>query len=233
MRLAPVLVAVVSFIGLAAPPDEPPRGTIGSWSASASGSEVLVGATSRQPGSAHGNQPRDETDAQPAPPRDCGALNRCDDFTVSLLPQATITDVASFAPQPGALSSQPAGYGVAGLPLDFLIAASQHTATGTLFDLPVTVRFTPDEIVIAPGDGSTRTVAATARTPASHTYRSRGSYVATATVRYRAEVDFGRGWRPVPGALEIPTAGYTVEVLEARGTLVDRVCTEPPSGPGC
>jgi hypothetical protein len=192
-----------------------------------------VGATSRQPGSAHGNQPRDETDAQPAPPRDCGALNRCDDFTVSLLPQATITDVASFAPQPGALSSQPAGYGVAGLPLDFLIAASQHTATGTLFDLPVTVRFTPDEIVIAPGDGSTRTVAATARTPASHTYRSRGSYVATATVRYRAEVDFGRGWRPVPGALEIPTAGYTVEVLEARGTLVDRVCTEPPSGPGC
>ncbi|MFB8892735.1 hypothetical protein [Microbacterium plantarum] len=185
--------------------------------------------------SREGTLPRNDVpdDAQPAPPRDCGALNRCDDFTVSLLPQATIADVASFAPQPGALSSQPAGYGVAGLPLDFLIAASQHTATGTLFDLPVTVRFTPDEIVIAPGDGSTRTVAATARTPASHTYRSRGSYVATATVRYRAEVDFGRGWRPVPGALEIPTAGYTVEVLEARGTLVDRVCTEPPSGPGC
>ena len=207
---------------------------VGSWTATCdvanSGSNLSVSGQLTRPPSTSGS---DETDAQPARPRDCGALNRCDDFTVSLLPQATIADVASFAPQPGALSSQPAGYGVAGLPLDFLIATSQHTATGTLFDLPVTVRFTPDEIVIAPGDGSTRTVAATARTPASHTYRSRGSYVATATIRYRAEVDFGRGWRPVPGALEIPTAGYTVEVLEARGTLVDRVCTEPPSGPGC
>lgn len=201
-------------------------------STSATGREVLVGGSWTQDVTSAGEGGPEET-SSPAPPRDCGALNRCDDFTVSLLPQATIADVASFAPQPGALSSQPAGYGVAGLPLDFLIVTSQHTATGTLFDLPVTVRFTPDEIVIAPGDGSTHTVAATDRTSASHTYRSRGSYVATATVRYRAEVDFGRGWRPVPGALEIPTAGYTVEVLEARGTLVDRVCTEPPSGPGC
>lgn len=205
-------------------------GWISDCAGSVAGDSVNVSGQLTRPPSTSGS---DETDAQPARPRDCGALNRCDDFTVSLLPQATIADVASFAPQPGALSSQPVGYGVAGLPLDFLIAASQHTATGTLFDLPVTVRFTPDEIVIAPGDGSTRTVAATARTPASHTYRSRGSYVATATIRYGAEVDFGRGWRPVPGALEIPTAGYTVEVLEARGTLVDRVCTEPPSGPGC
>jgi hypothetical protein len=52
-------------------------------------------------------------------------------------------------------------------------------------------------------------------------------------VRYRAEVDFGRGWRSVPGTLDVPTAGYAIEVLEARGTLVDRVCTEPPLGPGC
>lgn len=171
--------------------------------------------------------------APPAPPRDCGALNRCDDFTVSLLPQATIADVASFAPQPSTLAAEPAGYGIVGLPVTFLIGASQHSAAGTLFDLPVTVRFTPDDIVIAPGDGATLTVEGTARPPASHTYRSRGGYVATATVRYRAEVDFGRGWRPVPGTLDVPTAGYAIEVLEARGTLVDRVCTEPPSGPGC
>mgnify|MGYP000899176422 CR=1 FL=1 len=171
--------------------------------------------------------------AKPAPPRDCGALNRCDDFTVSLLPQATIADVASFAPQPSTLAAEPAGYGIVGLPVTFLIGASQHSAAGTLFDLPVTVRFTPDDIVIAPGDGATLTVEGTARPPASHTYRSRGGYVATATVRYRAEVDFGRGWRPVPGTLDVPTAGYAIEVLEARGTLVDRVCTEPPSGPGC
>ncbi|MFS0714597.1 hypothetical protein ABC195_11975 [Microbacterium sp. 2P01SA-2] len=117
--------------------------------------------------------------------------------------------------------------------MTFSVAASQHSATGMLFDLPVTVRFTPDDITIAPGDGSTITVGGTARTPASHTYRSRGGYIATATVRYRAEVDFGRGWRPVTGTLDIPTAGYPVEVLEARGTLVDRTCAEPPAGPGC
>lgn len=175
----------------------------------------------------------DEPVAAPAPPRDCGALNRCDDFTVSLLPQATIADVASFAPQPAALSSQPVGFAVAGLPVDFEIAAPQHIATGTLFELPVTVRFTAEDIVIAPGDGSTLSVAGNARTPASHVYRSRGSFVATATVRYRAEVDLGRGWRPVAGLLDIPTAGYPIEVLEARGTLVDRACNEPPSGPGC
>lgn len=233
MRLTPIAVIIVSLTGTTTPPDEPPRGTIGSWSASASQTEVHIGATIRRPGTARidsGSAPRTD---QPAPPRDCGALNRCDDFTVSLLPQATLADVASFAPQPAALSSQPAGFAVAGLPVDFVIAAPQHSATGTLFDLPVTVRFTPDDIVIAPGDGSTLSVGSTARTSASHVYRSRGSYVATATVRYRAEVDFGRGWRPVPGLLDIPTAGYPIEVLEARGTLVDRTCTEPPSGPGC
>ncbi|OAZ38908.1 hypothetical protein A9Z40_09380 [Microbacterium arborescens] len=152
---------------------------------------------------------------------------------MSLLPQATIADVASFAPQPAALSSQPAGFAVAGLPVDFEIAAPQHIAAGTLFELPAIVRFTAEDIVIAPGDGSTLSVGSTARTPASHVYRSRGSFVATATVRYRAEVDLGRGWRPVAGLLDIPTAGYPIEVLEARGTLVDRACNEPPSGPGC
>lgn len=169
-----------------------------------------------------------ESRSSPAP-RDCGPLNRCDGFTVSLLPQATIADVASFAPQPATLTSDPVGYAVVGLPVDFVVTASAHSASGTLFDLPVTVRFTPDEIVITPGDGS----ALTAPTATSHIYRERGTYVASATVRYRAEVDFGRGWRPVPGTLDIPTAGYAVQVFEARGTLVERTCTEPPLGPGC
>lgn len=201
-------------------------------SMSSNGREVLVGGWWTQDGTAgDGTNPQEK--AAPAPPRDCGALNRCDDFTVSLLPQATIADVASFAPQPAALSSQPAGFAVAGLPVDFEIAAPQHIAAGTLFELPVTVRFTAEDVVIAPGDGSTLSVGGTARTPASHVYRSRGSFVATATVRYRAEVDLGRGWRPVAGLLDIPTAGYPIEVLEARGTLVDRACNEPPSGPGC
>ncbi|MGZ0067694.1 hypothetical protein [Microbacterium arborescens] len=210
-----------------------PVGGTSFWQSNTDGRTVDVGGLKTMDGRFSGPGEHMGSSNQPAPPRDCGALNRCDDFTVSLLPQATLADVASFAPQPAALSSQPAGFAVAGLPVDFVIAAPHHSATGTLFELPVTVRFTPDDIVIAPGDGSTLNVGSTARTSASHVYRSRGSYVATATVRYRAEVDFGRGWRPVPGLLDIPTAGYPIEVLEARGTLVDRTCTEPPSGPGC
>lgn len=232
-----MLTSIALLLILAAgPPTSPEQDCtgIGTWTATCdvlnNGDSIdLSGHLSLPPSTGLGGTPNVES----TPPRDCGALNRCDDFTVSLLPQATISDVTSFAPQPAALSSQPAGFGVAGIPMAFSVAAAQHSATGTLFDLPVTVRFTPDDISIAPGDGTTITVGGTAPTPASHTYRSRGGYVATATVSYRAEVDFGRGWRPVAGILDIPTAGYPVEVLEARSTLVDRTCAEPPAGPGC
>jgi len=182
---------------------------------------------------------------QSAEPRDCGALNRCDHFTVSLLPQATLADVASFAPVTLPLRGEPAGHGIVGLPTNFMVPAAEHTATGTLFDLPVTVRFTPEQVTILPGDGATVSAGLGGAswsslgqpqfspTATSHTYAARGTYAASAVVRYRAEVDFGRGWRPVPGLLEIPTAGYTVEVLEAHSALVERTCDEAPSGPGC
>lgn len=184
-------------------------------------------------------------DGNSAEPRDCGALNRCDDFTVSLLPQATLADVASFAPTAVPLRGEPAGHGIVGLPTNFLVAASEHTASGTLFDLPVTVRFTPEQVTILPGDGATISAGLGGAswstlgqpqfspTATSHTYAARGTYAASAVVRYRAAVDFGRGWRPVPGLLDIPTGGYTVEVLEAHSALVERTCDEAPAGPGC
>lgn len=207
-------------------------------------------------GTAPGSPPSSTDGARPNPSdvslhdstaaeQDCGPLNRCDNFTVSLLPQATIADVASFAPAPSALGGEPAGHGVVGLPTNFLVSAAEHTATGTLFDLPVTVRFVPERVILSPGDGSSLSVrgpgrswsalgqAAFSPTDTSHTYTARGVYTATAVVQYRAEVDFGRGWRPVTGTLDIPTAGYTIEVLEVRSALVDRTCDEDPAGPGC
>ncbi|MDF2579601.1 MAG: hypothetical protein K0S49_1180 [Microbacterium sp.] len=80
---------------------------IGTWTATCdvrnSGDSLdLTGQLTRPPNAGRDNM----LDAKPAPPRDCGALNRCDDFTVSLLPQATIADVASFAPQPSTLAAQ-------------------------------------------------------------------------------------------------------------------------------
>lgn len=208
----------------------------------------LYGSRS-QAGSDSASHPRATSRPPVAPhtpaPRDCGPLNRCDDFTVSLLPQATIADVASFAPAPAELVSEPAGLGVVGLPTNFIVTATEHTATGTLFDLPVTVRFSPEGVTIAPGDGSRISSGGGGRswgelgasqfapTDTSHTYTERGTYSASAVVHYRAEVDFGRGWRPVPGTLDVATGPHMVRVLEARGTLVERTCDEAPRGPGC
>ncbi|MEH3088613.1 MAG: hypothetical protein PGN24_03095 [Microbacterium arborescens] len=162
-----------------------------------------------------------------------------------MLPQATIADVASFAPAPTVLSGEPAGYGVVGLPTNFVVGVSEHTATGMLFDLPVTVRFSPESVDISPGDGTTLSssagggrwselgLAQFSPTATSHTYLDRGRYVASAVVHYRAEVDFGRGWRPVTGLLRVPSADYPINVLEARGALVERTCLESPTAIGC
>ncbi|WP_454130044.1 hypothetical protein [Microbacterium aurum] len=135
--------------------------------------------------------------------------------------------------------------GIVGMPVNFVVTATTHEQTGELFDLPVTVRFTPDSVVFAYGDGVTRTAADGGRslsalglpqfsaTPTSHAYAARGTYTASALVRYAAEVDFGSGWVPVPGLLAIPTANATIDVLEARTALVDRTCIEDPAGVGC
>lgn len=251
-RLALLGAALMAASAFTPSPEEPPRGTIGSWTATVDRGSVEVGAQYTQPEHSSGRlsdsrhpSSRESTGRNGAEPRDCGALNRCDHFTVSLLPQATLADVASFAPVALPLRGEPAGHGIVGLPTNFTVPAAEHTATGTLFDLPVTVRFTPEQVTILPGDGATVSAGLGGAswsslgqpqfspTATSHTYAARGTYAASAVVRYRAEVDFGRGWRPVPGLLEIPTAGYTVEVLEAHSALVERTCDEAPSGPGC
>lgn len=53
------------------------------------------------------------------------------------------------------------------------------------------------------------------------------------TVQYAAAVDFGTGWRPVPGYVSATTSGYDVRVVEVKTALVDRTCLENPTGPGC
>lgn len=165
-------------------------------------------------------------------------------YEVGIL-RPTLTDVASFAPAGLGLTDEPDGVGIVGMPVNFVVTATTHEQTGELFDLPVTVRFTPDSVVFAYGDGATRTAADGGRslsalglpqfsaTPTSHAYAARGTYTASALVRYAAEVDFGSGWVPVPGLLAIPTTNATIDVLEARTALVDRTCIEDPAGIGC
>lgn len=228
---------------------------VGNCSVSNSGSSVDIGGSlggsdggDRTGGSDRGSGGEDDADGdgdqtRPRTSADC-PMRRCG-YTVELIRQPAMSDLASFAPAPTAIAGEPAGYGVVGMPVNFVVPAEAHRATGTLFDLPVTVTFTPESVVVFPGDGTSRSArtggstwaalgqAQFSATPTSHAYAMRGVYTAHAVVHYSAVVDFGNGPIPVPGLLEVPTAGTSIEVLEVRTALVERTCRENPSGPGC
>lgn len=216
-----------------------------------SGSTVDIGAS--QPGGPGATVPRSgggnaETESAPqAPVCDLVADPLCREpviYTVAVL-RPTLADVASFAPAASLLADEPDGVGIVGMPMNFVVSATPHTATGTLFDLPVTVRFVPASFVFVHGDGTSRTSATGGQswaalgqaqfsaTATSHAYAARGTYGAAAIVQYAATVDFGSGDVSVPGLLEVRTPTSTIEVVEVRTALVDRTCLESPGGPGC
>jgi hypothetical protein len=161
-------------------------------------------------------------------------------------PDVTLADIASFRPATPALTGEPTGFGVAGLPANIVATASEERIPGTVLGWDVTVRFVPAAYVFTYGDGSSKrsirggasweSLGQAQFTPTSttHVYRARGTYPVSVTVQYAASVDFGSGtWRPVPGYVEASASGYDIRVVEARTALVDRTCSEDPSGPGC
>ncbi|MFV0375570.1 hypothetical protein, partial [Microbacterium sp.] len=157
----------------------------------------------------------------------------------------TMTDLARFAPDDTTTIAEPDGVGVVRLPVNFIAPATEHTTTGTLFDQPVTVRFTPIEYEFIHGDGTTATRTTPGRTWAdlalpqltatdtSHAYTERGTYTAHTLVHYTADIDLGTGWTPVPGTLTIPTPDTTIHIYELHTALVEHTCDEDPTGPGC
>jgi hypothetical protein len=169
----------------------------------------------------------------PAEPADAG------------FPDITLADLVSFRPSTPVIDGEPAGFGVVGMPTNFVATASVHVIPGTLLGYPVAVRFTPTAFVFAYGDGKTLRSASGgvsweasgspqfAPTDTSHVYRERGTYMSSATIEYAAAVDFGAGWRAVAGVVTARSADYPVQVVEARTALVDRTCLENPRGPGC
>lgn len=217
-------------------------------SATATEQEVTVSATDTQENASPGGSSRESseiTPSTPPPPEDCGPLNRCIDYTVVGFPEVTLADLASFRPATPTLGGEPAGFGVVGMPTNLLAAASEERIPGTVLGWDVTVRFVPTAYVFDNGDGTT-TRAATGGsawaslgqgqftpTETSHAYRARGTYGVSVTVEYAASVDFGTGWRPVPGVVRAEAGGYDVRVVEVRTALVDRTCAEDPTGPGC
>lgn len=185
-----------------------------------------------------------ETEAPPAP-EDCGVVGCRGNYEVVTIPDVTLADLVSFRPAGPELVGEPAGFGIVGLPTNLVATASEQILAGTLLGWDVRVRFTPVGAEFDHGDGSTaRTSTGGATwtslgvpqftpTATSHVYRDRGVYRVTATALFAASVDFGTGWRPVPGTLAAPGGAYDVRVLEATTALVDRTCAEDPRGPGC
>lgn len=186
-------------------------------------------------------------------PRCVGYLNgrcveyvfpRTDDTTVPT-PTITITDLASFTPTPTSLLAEPQNAGIAGMPSNFVAAASVHTQDGTLFGIPLTVRFTPVGYDYTYGDGTSATVTTPGQswadlgqaqftpTATSHVYANRGTYDADVDVRYTAEIDFGQGWFPISGELTSDGPSQQIQIFEAHTALVAHTCAENPAAPGC
>lgn len=222
---------------------------------SGSGSQVDIGASSQD----HGGPPAGgSSGAGPSgpgastsgdgddEPQECGRLGCRGNYTVAMPPELTIEDLASFRPTTPTLSGEPEGFAVVGMPANIVATASEQVLTGTVLDWDVRVRFTPVAFEFAYGDG-TSTVTTSGGTSwgglgqpqftptaTSHTYRERGTFRATVTVRYEAAVDFGSGrWRQIPGHITASAGAYQMRVVEALTALVERTCTERPDSPGC
>ncbi|MCT9819936.1 hypothetical protein N3K63_06490 [Microbacterium sp. W1N] len=234
-------------------------GWSGDCSVTNTGSSVDLSGT--RPGGGSGERGDSGSGDQPARPRDsaddpvdprnpsgnlvCTEGLGCRGGYEVVVFRPTMNDVASFAPTARPLVDEPDGVGIVGMPVNFVVDAETHAATGTLFELPVTVRFTPVSYRFAHGDGTSRTasgggatwaelgLAQFSATATSHAYAARGTYTASTAVEYSAAVDFGSGWIDVPGTLTIPGGTATLQIVEARTALVDRTCLEDPSGPGC
>lgn len=214
--------------------------------------QVVVSGNASRPGTdGTGSNPQEDRDGasftpSPAPPEDCGPLNRCIEYSVVGIPDVTLADLASFRPSPPTLGGEPAGFGVVGMPTNLVATASEERIPGTVLGWDMTVRFLPTAYVFDHGDGTVgRSTTGGASwtslgqgqftpTATSHVYRERGTYDVSVTVEYAASVDFGSGaWHAVPGVVRAAGPGYGVRIVEARTALVDRTCAEDSSAAGC
>ena len=160
-------------------------------------------------------------------------------------PTILISDLARFAPASVLAASEPGNLGIAGMPTNFIGAATPQIQNGELFGIPLRVRFTPAGYDYTYGDGSTSTTTSPGQTWAalgqaqftptatSHVYRDPGVYPARVDIRYTAQVDLGAGWIDVPGQLTTRGATQEIRILEARTALVAHTCDENPAGIGC
>ncbi|MFT4212855.1 MAG: hypothetical protein QM626_13405 [Microbacterium sp.] len=254
MRLTGFLIAATLAISpVVVTAEEAGCGSSGIWGSDCTientGTEVDIGATMSDAGtsgdSGGSGGSGDSGAAEMLEPVVCTSELCRGNYSAVRIPDVTMADLASFRPASPSISSEPAGIGLVGMPTNLVTAAETRTVSGELFGYAVTVRFTPAAYVFDHGDGTSRrattggtTWAALGQadftpTATSYAYSSRGTYTVVASVEYTAQVDFGGGWRAVPGILTLASSGYDVRIVEARTALVARTCLENPTGPGC
>lgn len=158
----------------------------------------------------------------------------------------TLSDLAQFSPQATSISSQPSGWSLVGMPVNFIAPSVQHSVSGSLLGRPAEVRFTPRGYTWSFGDGSTRTtttggtswqslgVAEFTPTATSHSYSRVGTYAAQVTTRYSAEYRYAGGaWVGVSGEINGPGSHISIKVLAADTVLTTGSCEGGGQLPGC
>ena len=158
----------------------------------------------------------------------------------------TLTDLADFTPHAATALSEPLGFGIAGLPVNFIASAAPHTVEGRLLGRRAQVRFTPVASDWAYGDGTERMVpnlglrwAALglrdlSDTPSSHRFSRGGSYAVTLVVFYAAEYRFDGGdWVAVAGTVRSVAAPLNIRIVAGKSALVESLCSERRDAAGC
>lgn len=171
----------------------------------------------------------------------CVPKSPCDPaFSVSA------SDLVSFAPATPTISMEPNGWGVVGLPTNFVARAVGDTQSGMLLGYQASVRFTALSYTWNYGDGGSRTTSASgatwralgvpefSATDTSHVFTRSGVYPVRLTVNYGAEYRYaGQGWRQVIGTVAASSGVLDVVAGEAKTVLVNHDCAANPHGPGC
>lgn len=165
---------------------------------------------------------------------------------VPATPTVVLADIANFIPQAPALRSEPAGWGIIGLPINFIATEPTHDVPGRLLGMSATVRFSPTSFAWSYGDGQSRTTAMAgstwaalalptfSATPTSHTYAKSGLFTVVVTATLTASYRLGSGsWQSISGTL---TRSASITVRLASGAvpvLVSESCRAGQAGLGC
>lgn len=170
----------------------------------------------------------------------------CRAFTAAVYPVPTLDDIAAFRPTAGVDHMEPNGWFIVGLDANFYATGGQSVVPGELLGHPARVRFTPIRWQWAYGDGATATKSTRGATWAalglaefdptatSHVYTQPGTYYIDLAIGYRAEYSFnGLPWATITGTLWLPANRLVATVGTAKTVLVERDCSENPTGPGC